>query len=135
MLVHTRVYSWLSVCMRPKTVNFGKPHISGKNSTSVMHSQNSMYVNQVITYKCFKMCVHHANNYMSSLLTILIRLVHMLINEGLHYHCSLLTLLTCENILMGREKCLRRKQHLFKGCIDTMKQIKRIHMAYIYNEA
>ena len=89
------------------------------------------------------MCVHHANKYMiilltilirlvhmlineglhyhSSLLTIPIRLVHMLINEGLHYHSSLLTLITCENILVSREKCLRRKQHLFKGCIDTMK--------------
>ena len=32
-----------------------------------------------------------------------------------NYHVSLLTLVTCENILMGREERLRRKQDKFNG--------------------
>ena len=72
-------------------VNWGKPYTSGKNGTnvaftkiyveiritgtSIMHSQKFIFKNRVITYKCFQMCAHHANNYQSSLLTLHIRLL------------------------------------------------------------
>ena len=36
-----------------------------------------------------------------------------------NYNGSLLTLVTCENILMGREECLRRKRDRFNGYRDT----------------
>ena len=76
-------------------VNLSEPHTSGKNGTSVMftkvyveiqingtsgmRSQKFTFKNQVITYKYFQMCVHHTNNYHSSLLTLHIRLVHAFI--------------------------------------------------------
>ena len=75
--------------------SLSKPHTSGKNGTgvafakicikiqingtSVMCSQKFTFKNQVITYKCFRMCVHHANDCQSSLLTLHIRLVRVFI--------------------------------------------------------
>ena len=45
------------------------------NGASVMCSQKFTFKNRVITYKCFQMCVHHANDYQSSPLLLHIRLV------------------------------------------------------------
>ena len=71
--------------------SLNKPHTSWKNGTSisftkiymkiringmsVIRSQKFTFKNWTITYKCFQMCVHHTNDYQSSLLTPLIRLV------------------------------------------------------------
>ena len=39
------------------------------NGTTIMRAQKFKFINQVITYKCFRLCVHHTNGYQSSLLT------------------------------------------------------------------
>ena len=57
------------------------------------------------------MYVHHTKNYQCSLLRLLLRYVHHMKN----YHDNLLTLVTHENILMGREERLRRKRDKFNG--------------------
>ena len=49
------------------------------NGTSIMRSRKFTFKNRVITCKCFRVCVHHTNNYESSLLTLHIRLVHAFI--------------------------------------------------------
>ena len=46
--------------------------------------------NQIITYKCFQMCVHYTNYYQSSLLTLHIRLVHAFITRRITTVASLL---------------------------------------------
>ena len=70
-------------------VSINKPHTSRRNGmsvaftkiymgiqitgTSVMYSQKYALKNQVksmITYKCFRMCLHHEKNYKRSLLTL-----------------------------------------------------------------
>ena len=66
-------------------VTLSEPHTSGKNGVSVVFvkiyveiqingmsvicSQKFTFKNWVVTYKCFQVCVHHANNHHSSLLT------------------------------------------------------------------
>ena len=83
------------VCVCVVTGSTQSAHTSGKNGTSVTfvriymeiwihgtdvrHSQNFKSKNLLITYKCFWMCFHYANNYHSSLLTLHIRLVSMFI--------------------------------------------------------
>ena len=78
-------------------MSLSEPHTSMKNGTSVafvkiyveiqingitvMRSQKFTFKNQVITYKCFWMSVHHTKNYQSSLLTLHIRLVCMFITQ------------------------------------------------------
>ena len=85
----SKLASWVS------GMSLSKPHTSWKNgtsitltkiymeiqinSTSIMHSQKFMSKNQVITYKCFRMCVYHTKNYQSSLLMLHIRLACMFI--------------------------------------------------------
>ena len=80
-------------------VSLSEPHTSGKNSTgvvftkmyteiridgkSIKRSQKFTFKDQVITYKCLQMCVHHANKYQSTLLTLHIRLVCMFITQKL----------------------------------------------------
>ena len=75
--------------------SLNKPHTSWKNGMSisftkinvniwingmsVMRSRKFTFKNWTITYKCFQMCVHHTNNYQSSLLTLHIRLVRVFI--------------------------------------------------------
>ena len=78
-------------------VTLSEPHTNGKNGmsiafvriymeiringTNVMHSQKFTFKSQVIIYKCFRMCVHHTNDYQSSLLTLHIRLVRVFITR------------------------------------------------------
>ena len=56
------------------------------NGTSVMCSQKFTFTNQVITYKCFWICVHYKNNYWSCLLALHIRLTHAFIKAGTYVH-------------------------------------------------
>ena len=78
-------------------VSLSEPQTSGKNVTSViftkfyveiwsngisvMCSQKFTLKNRTITYKCFRMCVHHVNDYQSSLMTLHIRLVCAFIKQ------------------------------------------------------
>ena len=61
------------------------------NGTSIMCSQRFTFKSRVITDKCFRLCVHHANDHQSSLLTFHVRLVHAFITQK-SYQSSLLTL-------------------------------------------
>ena len=89
-------------------LDLSKPHTSGRNGTSVtftkiyvetringmsvMRSQKFTFKNWLITNKCSQMCIHHADNYQSSLLTLnkaCTRVYHMK-----NYQSSLLMLHT-----------------------------------------
>ena len=74
--------------------SLNEPHTSGKNGASVafvkiyveiqINGMNVMCSQKLtfkiwISYKCFRMCVHHANDYQSSFLMLHIRLVRMFI--------------------------------------------------------
>ena len=78
-------------------VSLSKPHTSRKNGasiafakiymeiqingTNIMRSQNFMFKNWLITYKCFQMCVHHTSDNQSSFLKLHIRLVRTFITQ------------------------------------------------------
>ena len=51
------------------------------NGMSIISLQKFTLNVWVITYKCFHMCVHHTNNYQSSLLTLHKRLVCVFITQ------------------------------------------------------
>ena len=53
------------------SVTFTKINVETQiNGMNFMRSQKFMFKNWVITKKCSQMCVHHADNYQSSLLTL-----------------------------------------------------------------
>ena len=61
------------------------------NGMSVVRSQKFKFKNQVITYKCFQICVRPANDYQSNLLALHIRLVQVFITQRITrvvYWCS-----------------------------------------------
>ena len=55
--LHTSLKNGISITF-PKL--YVEMHING---ISIMHSQTFTFKNQVITYKCFWVCVHHVNDY------------------------------------------------------------------------
>ena len=77
-------YTCLVECVYVPKGYIGKPYSSRNNGISFMCLQKFtyMYRSRVITYTCFRMCVHHANNYQSSLLTVHIWLVRTFITKN-----------------------------------------------------
>ena len=60
------VHVWLSVFMCPRVIGASLTLVRTMVQVSCVY--NSLHINKswVITYKCFRMCVHYANNYQSS---------------------------------------------------------------------
>ena len=76
-------------------IGVSEPHTSRKNGTSVIFMKiyrlmiqascihNSLFLkNYVDNLQCFLMCVHYANNYQSSLLTLHVKLVRMFMTQN-----------------------------------------------------
>ena len=83
MCVYIYIYLYVFVYECIYWMSLSEPHTSRRNGMSATFTKSvkvringmsvcihtSLHKNEVIPYKCFRVCVHHVNNYQSSLRT------------------------------------------------------------------